>query len=189
MDWDLKSYQMFWLVMWKTRTIVASAWAKTTLNALPMGCWMSAHAWVRDFHIRFWNDCTATVRRRSSIDSTVGEFLCEHERCKDIHHVPVALSIFQIPMWIRHERLSEELHNLFFLGVPVVLSQPHFLNCAEETQNSVEGLNPSHREHDTYLEIEPVWTFSIFVCVVAKFDHLNSPTENASHSERHSVYQ
>ena len=45
---------------------------------------------------------------------------------------------------------------LYLLGyAPIILSQPHFYQGAEEYINAITGMNPSE-EHATDIDIEPV---------------------------------
>ncbi|XP_062346817.1 platelet glycoprotein 4 isoform X2 [Cinclus cinclus] len=39
---------------------------------------------------------------------------------------------------------------------PVYISLPHFLHASESVLQDVEGLSPNEKEHETYLDIEPV---------------------------------
>ncbi|NXL73980.1 CD36 protein, partial [Leptocoma aspasia] len=39
---------------------------------------------------------------------------------------------------------------------PVYISLPHFLHASESILHNVEGLSPNEKEHETYLDIEPV---------------------------------
>uniref|UniRef100_A0A8C5TKF3 Platelet glycoprotein 4 n=1 Tax=Malurus cyaneus samueli TaxID=2593467 RepID=A0A8C5TKF3_9PASS len=39
---------------------------------------------------------------------------------------------------------------------PVYISLPHFLHASESILHKVEGLSPNEKEHETYLDIEPV---------------------------------
>uniref|UniRef100_A0A8C3XG42 Platelet glycoprotein 4 n=1 Tax=Cyanoderma ruficeps TaxID=181631 RepID=A0A8C3XG42_9PASS len=44
---------------------------------------------------------------------------------------------------------------------PVYISLPHFLHASESILHSVEGLSPNEKEHETYLDIEPVTGFTL----------------------------
>ncbi|XP_032915026.1 platelet glycoprotein 4 [Catharus ustulatus] len=44
---------------------------------------------------------------------------------------------------------------------PVYISLPHFLHASESIQRKVEGLSPNEKEHETYLDIEPVTGFTL----------------------------
>ncbi|NWZ98733.1 CD36 protein, partial [Nesospiza acunhae] len=44
---------------------------------------------------------------------------------------------------------------------PVYISLPHFLHASESVLNNVEGLSPDEKEHETYLDIEPVTGFTL----------------------------
>ncbi|XP_041261234.1 platelet glycoprotein 4 [Onychostruthus taczanowskii] len=44
---------------------------------------------------------------------------------------------------------------------PVYISLPHFLHASESVLNNVEGLSPNEKEHETYLDIEPVTGFTL----------------------------
>ncbi|XP_014738948.1 PREDICTED: platelet glycoprotein 4 [Sturnus vulgaris] len=44
---------------------------------------------------------------------------------------------------------------------PVYISLPHFLHASESILNNVEGLSPNEKEHETYLDIEPVTGFTL----------------------------
>ncbi|NXU13155.1 CD36 protein, partial [Pardalotus punctatus] len=44
---------------------------------------------------------------------------------------------------------------------PVYISLPHFLHASESILNKVEGLSPNEKEHETYLDIEPVTGFTL----------------------------
>ncbi|KAG9510949.1 Lysosome membrane protein 2 [Fragariocoptes setiger] len=39
---------------------------------------------------------------------------------------------------------------------PIVMSTPHFFNGDDNLRNVFEGLQPSHQEHDTYIDVEPI---------------------------------
>ncbi|NXW45122.1 CD36 protein, partial [Nyctiprogne leucopyga] len=43
-------------------------------------------------------------------------------------------------------------------GRPVFISLPHFLHASDSILHDVEGLSPNEKEHETYLDIEPVKT-------------------------------
>lgn len=45
---------------------------------------------------------------------------------------------------------------LFQIGRPVYISLPHFLHASESILNDVEGLSPNEKEHETFLDVEPV---------------------------------
>lgn len=54
---------------------------------------------------------------------------------------------------------SREFVLLFFLFSierPVYISLPHFLHASDSILHNVEGLSPNEKEHETYLDIEPV---------------------------------
>nr|XP_032818981.1 platelet glycoprotein 4-like [Petromyzon marinus] len=42
-------------------------------------------------------------------------------------------------------------------GAPVFISLPHFLDGSREYIDDVEGLEPNREDHETYLDVEPVW--------------------------------
>ncbi|NWY73649.1 CD36 protein, partial [Erithacus rubecula] len=44
---------------------------------------------------------------------------------------------------------------------PVYISLPHFLHASESILHNVEGLSPNEKEHETYLDIEPVTGFTL----------------------------
>ncbi|XP_048157762.1 platelet glycoprotein 4 isoform X3 [Corvus hawaiiensis] len=44
---------------------------------------------------------------------------------------------------------------------PVYISLPHFLHASESVLHNVEGLSPDEKEHETYLDIEPVTGFTL----------------------------
>ncbi|NXO18732.1 CD36 protein, partial [Oriolus oriolus] len=44
---------------------------------------------------------------------------------------------------------------------PVYISLPHFLHASESILHGVEGLSPDEKEHETYLDIEPVTGFTL----------------------------
>ncbi|NXO92187.1 CD36 protein, partial [Certhia brachydactyla] len=44
---------------------------------------------------------------------------------------------------------------------PVYISLPHFLHASESILHNVEGLVPDEKEHETYLDIEPVTGFTL----------------------------
>uniref|UniRef100_A0A8D2NVI9 Platelet glycoprotein 4 n=1 Tax=Zosterops lateralis melanops TaxID=1220523 RepID=A0A8D2NVI9_ZOSLA len=44
---------------------------------------------------------------------------------------------------------------------PVYISLPHFLHASESILRNVEGLSPNEKEHETYLDIEPVTGFTL----------------------------
>ncbi|NXD33395.1 CD36 protein, partial [Copsychus sechellarum] len=44
---------------------------------------------------------------------------------------------------------------------PVYISLPHFLHASESILHKVEGLSPNEKEHETYLDIEPVTGFTL----------------------------
>lgn len=49
------------------------------------------------------------------------------------------------------------MHNhALFVGVPALLSLPHFLYANRSYLEAVDGLNPSQDEHLTFVEMEPV---------------------------------
>lgn len=45
---------------------------------------------------------------------------------------------------------------LFSIERPVYISLPHFLHASDSILHNVEGLSPNEKEHETYLDIEPV---------------------------------
>lgn len=52
---------------------------------------------------------------------------------------------------------SREFVFIFFsIERPVYISLPHFLHASESILRNVEGLSPNEKEHETYLDIEPV---------------------------------
>ncbi|NXS81718.1 CD36 protein, partial [Erpornis zantholeuca] len=44
---------------------------------------------------------------------------------------------------------------------PVYISLPHFLHASESILHNVKGLSPNEKEHETYLDIEPVTGFTL----------------------------
>ncbi|NWR10593.1 CD36 protein, partial [Paradoxornis webbianus] len=44
---------------------------------------------------------------------------------------------------------------------PVYISLPHFLHASESILHNVEGLRPNEKEHETYLDIEPLTGFTL----------------------------
>ena len=42
------------------------------------------------------------------------------------------------------------------LGIPVILSAPHFYNADPRLEAAVDGLKSDIEKHDTYLDIEPI---------------------------------
>ncbi|XP_005526083.1 PREDICTED: platelet glycoprotein 4 [Pseudopodoces humilis] len=44
---------------------------------------------------------------------------------------------------------------------PVYISLPHFLHASKSILDNVEGLSPNEKEHETYLDIEPVTGFTL----------------------------
>uniref|UniRef100_A0A8C5TL53 Platelet glycoprotein 4 n=1 Tax=Malurus cyaneus samueli TaxID=2593467 RepID=A0A8C5TL53_9PASS len=46
-------------------------------------------------------------------------------------------------------------------NLPVYISLPHFLHASESILHKVEGLSPNEKEHETYLDIEPVTGFTL----------------------------
>ncbi|NWU33907.1 CD36 protein, partial [Hylia prasina] len=44
---------------------------------------------------------------------------------------------------------------------PVYISLPHFLHASESILHNVEGLSPNEKEHETYLDIEPLTGFTL----------------------------
>ncbi|XP_039579589.1 platelet glycoprotein 4 [Passer montanus] len=44
---------------------------------------------------------------------------------------------------------------------PVYISLPHFLHASGSVLSNVEGLSPNEKEHETYLDIEPVTGFTL----------------------------
>ncbi|XP_057879099.1 platelet glycoprotein 4 [Melospiza georgiana] len=44
---------------------------------------------------------------------------------------------------------------------PVYISLPHFLHASESVLNDTEGLSPNEKEHETYLDIEPITGFTL----------------------------
>jgi hypothetical protein len=42
------------------------------------------------------------------------------------------------------------------LGMPLLLSKPHFLEGDSEIIGGVEGMNPDPEQHDTLIDIHPV---------------------------------
>lgn len=46
------------------------------------------------------------------------------------------------------------------LGVPVIMSQPHFLGADQSVIDSFIGLNPNRDLHETYIDIVPVSKYS-----------------------------
>ncbi|NWV07186.1 CD36 protein, partial [Ptilonorhynchus violaceus] len=44
---------------------------------------------------------------------------------------------------------------------PVYISLPHFLHASESILNSVEGLSPNEKEHETFLDVEPTTGFTL----------------------------
>lgn len=62
-------------------------------------------------------------------------------------------------------RSSQYLTHLYlYQGAPIVVSFPHFYQADPKYINGVEGLNPNKEEHETYLDLQPVWI--IFVTEV-----------------------
>lgn len=54
-------------------------------------------------------------------------------------------------------RLNDSREFGFFsIERPVYISLPHFLHASESILHNVEGLSPDEKEHETYLDIEPV---------------------------------
>ncbi|XP_010164697.1 platelet glycoprotein 4 isoform X2 [Antrostomus carolinensis] len=46
-------------------------------------------------------------------------------------------------------------------GRPVFISLPHFLHASDSILHNVEGLSPNEKEHETYLDIEPITGFTL----------------------------
>ncbi|NXL43757.1 CD36 protein, partial [Podilymbus podiceps] len=46
-------------------------------------------------------------------------------------------------------------------GKPVFISLPHFLHASESILHEVEGLSPNEKEHETFLDIEPITGFTL----------------------------
>ncbi|NXM07594.1 CD36 protein, partial [Tyrannus savana] len=44
---------------------------------------------------------------------------------------------------------------------PVFISLPHFLHASDSILHDVEGLSPNEKEHETYLDIEPITGFTL----------------------------
>ena len=51
--------------------------------------------------------------------------------------------------------LDGTLHASGCLGVPVVLSAPHFYNADSSLEEAIDGLQSNIDLHDTYLDVEP----------------------------------
>lgn len=45
---------------------------------------------------------------------------------------------------------------MYFLGFPVGLSFPHFMNGDDDLREPFEGLNPDPEKHDSYVHVNPV---------------------------------
>lgn len=48
------------------------------------------------------------------------------------------------------------MYFLLSLGVPVILTKPHFLDSAKEFLAEVDGLQPDEKQHSTFINIESV---------------------------------
>ncbi|XP_009461189.1 PREDICTED: platelet glycoprotein 4 isoform X3 [Nipponia nippon] len=46
-------------------------------------------------------------------------------------------------------------------GKPVFISLPHFLHASDSVLNDVEGLSPNEKEHETFLDVEPITGFTL----------------------------
>ncbi|NXW58885.1 CD36 protein, partial [Eurystomus gularis] len=46
-------------------------------------------------------------------------------------------------------------------GRPVFISLPHFLHASDSILHDVEGLSPNEKEHETFLDIEPITGFTL----------------------------
>lgn len=52
--------------------------------------------------------------------------------------------------------MIQESLSFFLTERPVFISLPHFLHASESILHGVEGLKPDEKEHETFLDIEPV---------------------------------
>lgn len=48
------------------------------------------------------------------------------------------------------------INAVFGIGVPLVVSLPHFLGGDDEMRNKSVGLNPDKDKHETAITLEPV---------------------------------
>ncbi|NXQ86851.1 CD36 protein, partial [Nyctibius grandis] len=46
-------------------------------------------------------------------------------------------------------------------GRPVFISLPHFLHASDSILHGVEGLSPDEKEHETFLDVEPITGFTL----------------------------
>ncbi|NXQ97319.1 CD36 protein, partial [Sagittarius serpentarius] len=46
-------------------------------------------------------------------------------------------------------------------GRPVFISLPHFLHASDSILHDVEGLSPNEKEHETFLDVEPITGFTL----------------------------
>ena len=49
------------------------------------------------------------------------------------------------------------------MGVPMIISKPHFLDADRNLLKAVEGLKPVKKLHDNYLQFEMVRFFFFFL--------------------------
>ena len=65
------------------------------------------------------------------------------------------------------------------------ISLPHFLYASPETSQPIEGLSPNEEEHSTYLDVEPVSKYIIylncFLKMKEKFNSLLLPITSIDH--------
>lgn len=55
----------------------------------------------------------------------------------------------------------------------MILSLPHLLHATPEIAETVEGLNPNEEEHKTYLDVEPVSKYIIYLtCLILFFKRM-----------------
>lgn len=60
--------------------------------------------------------------------------------------------------------INENLFLHYFpVGLPFLISAPHFLDVDQAVVDGVEGLTPDKEKHDTYMFLSPVW-FPYYLC-------------------------
>ena len=49
-----------------------------------------------------------------------------------------------------------DFSKILYIGVPVIMSNPHFYEASKQYLSAVDGLNPKAELHESYVDLEPV---------------------------------
>lgn len=80
----------------------------------------------------------------------------------------ILLSFLHLFSLLLHSHLLSMFSSIIIIypslpGAPVIVSFPHFYLADKKYVNAVEGIKPVHEHHQTFLDLNPVSKFPLWI--------------------------